>query len=175
MSAVDRISTLPTLNPDSVICGFDGNIAVHSFLLKVHSNLLSEMCQSIQESSEITLILPDFSAQEIKSFVHVMYGLDNSGLVSGSFLKTLGIFELQRSRIECSDGVMAIFGGPLEGFRLIDPTKSYYLPISPRESSVIKSPTEFHPQTTVVSILKSPDLISVCPTTPSQTMNDTSP
>ena len=57
MSAVDRISTLPTLNPDSVICGFDGNIAVHSFLLKVHSNLLSEMCQSIQESSEITLII----------------------------------------------------------------------------------------------------------------------
>ena len=123
MSPISTISGLPTLHPDSKLCGFDGHSLVHSFLLQTHSNFLKETLQSIPDSSEsdLILIIPDYSVDELLTLVRVMYGLDHSGFVSASLLKTLGIFQLETVRVEYYNDVTMIYDGPLEGFRLNEP------------------------------------------------------
>jgi len=165
MSPISTISGLPTLHPDSRLCGFDGHSLVHSFLLQTHSKLLKEILQSILDSSEsdTTLIVPDYSVEELLTLVRVMYGLDHSGFVSKSLLKTLGIFQLETVRVEYFNDVMMIYDGPLEGFRLNEPDVDSNQLVPPSNYSTSTQPQHpFHLQEAAPP-LKKADLLTFSP------------
>ena len=127
MSTISSITSLPTLNPDTKICGLDGDVSAHFSLLIAHSRFLREMFITIPSNeSDVVILVPDYPVREIESLVNIMYGLDRSRIVSGSLLKTLGFFELDTAKVEIIDGLMVIYEGPLEGFRLIDPTNKFF-------------------------------------------------
>ena len=98
MSSIDKITQLSSNDPDSKMCGCDGEFPVHTSLLAVHSTLLSEIFKTIPDRSESILILPDFYFQEIKTLGKVMYGLEESGLFSDKFLKTHVFFCFRNSK-----------------------------------------------------------------------------
>ena len=53
-----------------------------------------------------------------------MYGLSKSEYLSDIFLKTLGIFQLDKIRSAYLDGIIMVDGGPLKGFHLIKPVQA---------------------------------------------------
>ena len=140
MSFIKNISVISTQHPDVKLWGADGELAVHTLLLVVHSQFLKEILMSVPDFSETTIIIPDYTVQELKTLTSVMYGLNKTVLVSENILKTLGVFEFDKAKLEYHDGLLVIYGGPLEGFRLIDPAKKFYLPLPSTEPTRETSP-----------------------------------
>ena len=139
MSSIRNISEVPTQHSDCNLCGFDGSVSIHTLLLLVHSEFLKDILMSVQDITDTSVIVPDFSVQELETLASVIYGCSKSVLVSESIMKTLGIFEFERVKIEYYDDLMVIYDGPLQGFRLIDPTKKFYLSLPPTKPPRKKS------------------------------------
>ena len=177
MSSITEISEFSTQYPDLKVSVGDGEVSLHSLLLVVHSKFLREIFNTLPINCDPLLILPDSSVEELKTLTSIMYGLNKSGLVSESILKALGLFDFDQARIEYHDGLMIILNGPLQGFRLIDPTKKFYIPIPTKKSQnpITKSvPVSSAPEEQVSC---SVELLSLSPTPPqlSPPMHQSSP
>jgi hypothetical protein len=73
--------------PDSKLAG----LGVHTLLLSLHSPLLKNIFETLSETSEIVVIVPDVEKTELKSLLRVMYGIEEVAFVSGSTLEALGL------------------------------------------------------------------------------------
>ena len=87
----DFISKIPSLYPDSRFAGSDGEFLVDSLMMTIHSDLLKDIFNSLKDPTETVVILPGFKMKEIFTLIRVMYGVDESGFVSGDILDTLGM------------------------------------------------------------------------------------
>jgi hypothetical protein len=86
------LTTLSTKNPDLRLVGCDGSGApIHSILLIVNSSFLKSIFNSLDESTDVVVIVPDFSSSELESLCSVINGKEEAGFVSGQILDTLGM------------------------------------------------------------------------------------
>ena len=119
--SIDEYMTrVSTLYPDSRLAGSDGQYSIHSSLLIVHSDLLKDIFETLNDTTESVVIIPDFNMCEISTLVRIMYGVDDHGFVSGGILETLGMKQYQTLIVieieQCSlDANNVMFELPLEG------------------------------------------------------------
>ena len=78
-------------NPDSRLIGCDGSTSVHSILLIVNSSLLQSIFDSLDDPTEVVVIVPDYKTFELETVVSVIYGEQEYGFVSGQILDDLGM------------------------------------------------------------------------------------
>ena len=85
-----QVDLFPKMSPANPDCKLSG-LGVHTLLLSLHSPLLKGIFETISDSSEIVVIVPDVKKSEIKSVLRVMYGIEEIGFVSSGTLDTLGL------------------------------------------------------------------------------------
>ena len=115
----DFISKIPSVYPDSRFAGSDGEFLVDSLMMTIHSDLLKDIFNSLKDPTETVVILPGFKMKEIFTLIRVMYGVDESGFVSGDILDTLGMQQFKiwvqvKSSISAKTAEQVMFGGSLE-------------------------------------------------------------
>ena len=90
---ISEVSPLPYQFKNAKICCDGGTFPVHSILMTVHSNFLTEVLVTIPSDVQQVFILPDFSIKDIKTLCAVMYGNVKKGYVDACLLKTLGFLK----------------------------------------------------------------------------------
>ena len=102
---MERNFILSRENPDSRLAGCDGQIAIHSSLLLVHSDILKEIFETLIDPSESIVILPNFKVDEVKTLVKLIYGIESIGIVCESVLDTLGLQKYKKYAVVGSNDV----------------------------------------------------------------------
>ena len=86
------------------LVGCEGRpIPMHSILLIVNSNFLKSIFESLDESADGVIIVPDFSSEELETVCSIMNGKEEAGLVSGQILEALGMQQYKIWVVEISD------------------------------------------------------------------------
>ena len=93
-----------TKHPDLRLVGCEGRpIPIHSILLIVNSNFLKSIFESLDESVDGVIIVPDFSSEELEKICSIINGKEEAGLVSGQILDALGMQQYKIWVVEISD------------------------------------------------------------------------
>ena len=90
--SMEHCPQISSNNTDSKIIGSDGrSIPIHSILLIVNSSLFKNIHNSLEDNTDVVVIVPDFSTSELEELISVVYGKSETGVVSGEILNNLGM------------------------------------------------------------------------------------
>ena len=89
---MEHCPQISSRNTDSKLIGSDGrSIPIHSILLIVNSSLFKNIHDSLEDNTDVIVIVPDFSTSELEELISVVYGKTETGVVSGEILDNLGM------------------------------------------------------------------------------------